>query len=162
LEIITGWVDQYGYIVLFLVLMLEPLGIPLPGEFIMSYIGLLTAAGRLDLVTSILVAGLGCIIGRTVAYWAGLKLGAPFFQKHGHRLHMGPERMEKTARWFGKYGNVVLIIGNFIPGVRHVSGYFSGITKIPFRMYTVYAYGGALLWIGTFIFLGRVLGSQWQ
>lgn len=162
MELITAWVDQYGYIVLFIVLMLEPLGLPLPGEFIMSYCGILAATGQMNLAISFVIAVLGCLTGRTVSYWAGYKLDVPFFQKNGHRFHMGPEKMEKTAWWFRNYGNWVLIIGYFIPGVRHISGYFSGISQMPFSKYAVYAYTGAVIWIGTFVVLGKFLGLQWK
>ena len=74
---------------------------------------------------------------------------------------MGPERMEKTSRWFSKHGNKLLIIAYFIPGIRHITGYFSGITRIPFRTYAWFAYSGAFLWVTVFISLGKILGPQW-
>ena len=55
-----------------------------------------------------------------------------------------------------------MIIAYFIPGVRHITGYFSGITQIPFRTYALYAYSGAFIWTGTFISLGKLLGPQWE
>jgi membrane-associated phospholipid phosphatase len=55
-----------------------------------------------------------------------------------------------------------LIIAYFIPGIRHITGYFSGVTRMPFRTYMSYAYFGAFLWTGTFITLGKVLGPKWE
>ncbi|KMY54124.1 alkaline phosphatase [Bacillus sp. FJAT-27231] len=159
---LTGYVDQFGYIVLFAALLLEMLAVPLPGEFLMSYSGFLVYQGHLGLTLSILAAGLGSSIGMTAAYWIGYKLGTPFFEKYGHRFHMGPERIEKTSRWFGKHGNKLLIIAYFIPGVRHITGYFSGITRLSFRTYILFAYSGAFLWVSVFIFLGKILGPQWE
>ena len=98
----------------------------------------------------------------TISYWIGYKLGGPFFQKHGHRIHLGPDRLEKMSNWFESYGNKLLLIAYFIPGVRHFTGYFSGITHISFRAFAIYAYIGAFIWTGTFISLGKLLGPQWE
>lgn len=159
---ITAYVDQFGYIVLFIALLFETIAIPLPGELLMTYSGFLVYQEHLNWAFSVLVAGIGTSIGMTISYGIGYKLGTPFFKKHGHRFHMGPERIEKTARWFSKHGNKLLIIAYFIPGVRHITGYFSGITQLPFRTYALFAYSGAFLWVSTFITLGKILGPQWE
>jgi membrane protein DedA with SNARE-associated domain len=159
---ITAYIDQFGYIVLFVSLLLEMIAIPLPGEFLMSYSGFLVYQDHLNWTFSILVAGVGTSIGMTISYWIGYRLGIPFFEKYGSRFHMGPDRIEKTARWFSKHGNKLLILACFIPGVRHITGYFSGITRLPFRTYARYAYSGAFLWVTVFITLGKILGPQWE
>ncbi|MCF6093028.1 VTT domain-containing protein [Microaerobacter geothermalis] len=162
MEFITTWVDQYGYYVLFFALMLELIALPLPGEVLMSYTGFLVFQGKLNWMESVLMAGMGSIIGMTISYWIGYKLGAPFFYKYGPRFHMGPDRFDKTSRWFGKYGNKLLIVAYFIPGIRHITGYFSGTTRISYPRYALYAYLGAFIWVSTFISLGKILGPQWE
>ncbi|RDW17677.1 VTT domain-containing protein [Oceanobacillus chungangensis] len=159
---ITAYIDQYGYVVLFVALLLELIALPLPGEILMSYTGFLVFQGRLNWILSILIAGFGSCIGMTISYWIGYKVGQPFFEKYGSRFHMGPERIEKFSHWFSKYGNKLLLIAYFIPGIRHITGYFSGTTRLPFRMYAVFAYTGAFLWVTVFITLGKVLGPQWE
>ncbi|UOF91566.1 VTT domain-containing protein [Fodinisporobacter ferrooxydans] len=159
---ITLWLNQYGYLVLFVSLMIELVAFGIPTEIIMMYAGFLIFQGKLGWISSIVSAGLGAMIGITFSYWIGYRLGTPFFHKYGHKFHMGPERVEKTSQWFGKYGNKLLVVAYFIPGVRHITGYFSGITKIPYRVFSVYAYLGALIWVSTFITLGKILGPQWE
>lgn len=158
---IKGLMDQYGYLVLFLSLMLELVAVPIPVEVLMSYSGFLVYEGKMDWILSIVMAGLGSCAGMTIAYLIGNKLGAPFFHKYGHHIHLGPDRLDKIGKWFTKYGNKVLIIGYFIPGVRHVTAYFSGISKVTFRDFAIYAYIGAFIWASTFISLGKVLGPKW-
>ncbi|WHY76864.1 VTT domain-containing protein [Neobacillus sp. WH10] len=158
----TAYIDQYGYIVLFAALFLELIAFPLPGEVLMSYSGFLVFQGHLNWLVSILMAGAGACTGMTLSYWIGFKLGKPFFVKYGHRFHLGPERIEKTSQWYSKHGNKLLIIAYFIPGVRHITGYFSGITRLPFRKFALFAYSGAFIWVTTFITLGKILGPQWE
>lgn len=162
MQFLTDLIEHYGYVILFLSPMLELIALPIPGEFLMGYAGVLVFQEKLSWIPSIVLAGLGSCTGMTISYWIGYKLGAPFFHKHGHRIHMGPDRLEKMSNWFGNYGNKLLVIAYFIPGVRHFTGYFSGITHISFRAYALYAYIGAFIWTGTFISLGKLLGPQWE
>lgn len=162
MQFLTDWIEHYGYAILFLSLMLELIALPIPGEFLMGYVGVLVFQGKLSWILSIVIAGIGSCTGMTISYWIGNKLGTPFFHKHGHRIHMGPDRLEKMSNWFENYGNKLLLIAYFIPGVRHFTGYFSGITHLSFRAYATYAYIGAFIWTGTFISLGKLLGPQWE
>lgn len=160
-DFITGLFTHYGYIVLFTVLTVELIGAPTPGETLMTYCGFLVFQGKLNWGASIMVAALGVISGITISYFIGRNLGIPFFNKYGSYIHLGPDKLEKTSQWFERYGNGLLFIAYFIPGVRHVTGYFSGITGIPYRRFAFNAYIGALIWVSTFISLGKILGSNW-
>jgi membrane protein DedA with SNARE-associated domain/membrane-associated phospholipid phosphatase len=154
--------EQYGYWVLFLALMLELIALPLPGEFIMTYAGLIVYQGQLNWFLSILVAGAGACVGMTISYWIGFRLGTPFFEKYGSRIHFGPDKLHSVSRWYQRYGNKLLLVAYFIPGVRHITGLFSGITKLPFRKYAAFAYTGGFIWVSIFISLGRLLGPKWE
>jgi membrane protein DedA with SNARE-associated domain len=59
-------------------------------------------------------------------------------------------------------GKFAVTIGYFIPGVRHLTAYFAGISKWPYRTLFVYAAPGAVLWSVTFITLGTYLGDHWR
>jgi len=158
---ITGLFAHYGYIVLFGALMIELMGIPAPGETLMTYCGYLVFQGRLNWGISIIVAALGVISGITVSYLIGRTLGASFFQKYGSYIHLGPDKLEKTSQWFDRYGHGLLVVVYFIPGVRDLTGYFCGITGIPYKKFALNAYIGAWIWTSTFISLGKILGSNW-
>ncbi|KZL91728.1 VTT domain-containing protein [Clostridium magnum] len=162
MQSITGLLNHYGYIVLLVALMLELIAFPLPGEVLMTYCGFLINQQKLNWLLSIIVASFGTIIGITISYFVGSKLGVTFFKRYGHYIHLGPEKLDKTSVWFNKYGNRLLVISYFIPGVRHITGYFSGITEISYRKFALNSYIGAILWTATFISLGKVLGNNWE
>ncbi|WP_167195199.1 VTT domain-containing protein [Paenibacillus sp. BK720] len=138
------------------------LALPLPGEIMMSYAGMLVFEKKLSWLLSILTASAGVTAGITLSYWIGYWLGKPFIAKYGHRFHMGAEQMERLTVWFEKYGDKLLFIAYFIPGIRHITGYFCGVTRMPFRRYAIYAYSGAVFWVSLFISLGKVLGPKWE
>ncbi|MEN6462281.1 MAG: VTT domain-containing protein [Syntrophomonas sp.] len=162
MDFITDLFIHYGYIVLFIALMLELIAFPTPGETLMTYCGFLVFQGKLNWVISIIVAALGVISGITISYFISRSLGSHFFQKYGSYIHMGPDKLEKISQWFARYGNGLLVVAYFIPGVRHITGYFSGIARIPYKRFALNAYIGAFIWTGTFISLGKILGSNWE
>lgn len=159
---ITLLLNNYGYLVLFVALMLQLIAFPIPGETMMTYCGFLVFQGKLNLVISIIVATLGVIAGITISYFLGRILGHKFLEKYGSYIHLRPERIAKTTESFEKYGNGLLIGALFIPGVRHITGYYCGITKFHYKRFAINAYIGALIWTGTFILLGNTLGANWH
>lgn len=128
----------------------------------MAFAGFLSYTGRLDFITLILVAFAGTTAGMTLTYFVGLKAGMPFIQRYGKWLLFSPAKLDKTQKWFEKYGSILISIGYFIPGVRHFTGYFAGIVALPFRKFALYAYSGALFWVVLFLGIGRVFGPQWM
>lgn len=161
-DTIISYIDQYGYIVLFIYLMLDLIALPLPGQTFMTYVGFLVYQGHLSLGLSIFFATLGSWTGMTITYFIGFKLGLPFLKKYGRYFKIDAERLNKTSKWYGEHGNILLTIGYFLPGIRHFTGYFAGIAQIKFRTFVIFAYSGALVWTTIFIVLGKFLGPQWD
>ncbi|KLU62571.1 inner membrane protein YqjA [Peptococcaceae bacterium CEB3] len=154
------FITHYSYYGLYLVLGVSILGIPLPDEFIMTYVGFLTYVGKLNPVLAIASAAVGSMSGITLAYWLG-RLFHDRVQAYLER-HAGGERLEKVLHWYHRQGGKLLTAGYFIPGVRHLSGYVAGLSGLPYPSFAFFAYLGAALWTTVFIFLGRLLGSRWQ
>ena len=162
MQSIIELVNHYGYVIIFCSLLLELIAFPLPGEIMMTYCGFLVYQSKMNWFLTVFFAAIGALSGITISYFAGTKLGSGFFKKYGSYIHLGPERLEKTSLWFNNYRNKLLIISCFIPGVRHITGYFSGITKIAYKKFALNAYLGAVIWTFTFIFLGKTLGPNWD
>ncbi|MEK3688725.1 DedA family protein [Paenibacillus sp. FSL R10-2736] len=160
------WIQElfasYGYSVLFFGLLLEFIALPFPGETTMAFAGFLSYTGRLDFFTLVIVAFAGTTVGMTITYFIGLRAGLPFIQRYGKWFMFSPAKLEKTQRWFERYGSVLISIGYFVPGVRHFTGYFAGIISLPFRKFAMYAYGGALFWVLLFLGIGKIFGPQWM
>ena len=60
-----------------------------------------------------------------------------------------------------KYGNFLLFIGFFVPGLRHLTAYLAGISRLNLRTFMLFAYTGALVWSTVFVYVGYLLGSRW-
>ncbi|MUK87477.1 DedA family protein [Ornithinibacillus sp. L9] len=159
------WYDliaQYGYIAIFVLLTLGIVGLPVPDEVLLTYLGYVISLGNMNFLFTYTSALLGAICGITISYFLGIKLGEPFIRKFGKRLFISERMIQRTNHLFNRFGSFVLVICYFIPGVRHVAAYLGGISKFPFKRFAMFAYIGAIIWVSTFIVLGNQLGNNWD
>lgn len=163
IEVVKQLFEQYGYLVLLIGLPLDFIALPIPpGNSTLTYTGYLSYLGVLEVLPAIAMAMAGAITGVTITYYLGYKLGMPIIERYGRYLSLKPSIVEKTQRYYDKYGDKLLLIIFFIPGIRQFIGYFIGIIRVPFRTVIIYAYSGACLWVLFFIGIGYIFGEQWQ
>lgn len=160
MEWISNLFEQYGYFVLFVGLLAESLALPFPGELAMAISGHLSTDGSFTLPLIIAVSYTGAILGTVLTYFLGYKLGTPFFEKYGKYFFLNHKRMAKLAEWFDKYGNRLIFISYFVPGLRHFTGYFSGILKVRLSTFLFYNCTGGLLWVLAYVMIGKVFGPS--
>ncbi|MFE5321707.1 DedA family protein [Paenibacillus sp. NPDC056579] len=154
---------EYGYLVLLIGLPLDFIALPIPpGNSTLTYTGFLAFKDVLHGLSAIAMALAGSIIGVTITYVIGYKAGMPVIERYGHWLFLKPELLEKTRRYYDKYGDRLLLVSFFIPGVRQFIGYFIGIIRVPYRKVLLYAYTGVSLWVIAFFSIGYFFGEQWQ
>lgn len=162
-EVVENLFEQYGYLVLLIGMPLELIALPIPpGNTTLTYTGFLAYKGVMAPVAAFSCAVIGVIIGFTVTYILGYLLGMPLIERFGKWLFLKPTFIEKTQDYYNKYGNRLLFIGLFIPGVRQFIGYFVGMIRVPYRTVLIYGYTGALTWVVFFFGIGYIFGEQWQ
>ncbi|MGG1675558.1 DedA family protein [Neobacillus sp. NRS-1170] len=151
--------EQHSYVILLIGIFLELLALPISGEFLMSYAGYFVFQGKMNYTLALLTVFLAGGAGITATYWIGKSGGYKLIEKYGRYIHMGPERYKKTAAWFERSGSKLLVFAYFIPGIRHFTGYISGISRMPFRRFIIPAYIGSFLWGLLFYYLGKSIGA---
>ena len=119
------------------------IALPVPEETLMVLSGFLMSQGTLRIAPTILAATLGSICGITVSYLVGKTAGYYFLHKHGSWLGLTEDRLDKAHEWFTKFGKWALLIGYFIPGVRHFTGLSAGTTRLDYSLFATFAYLGA-------------------
>ncbi|WP_260682071.1 DedA family protein [Alkalicoccobacillus porphyridii] len=159
MEFVKELIASYGYFGIFFALVGGIVGLPIPDELLLIAVGYFAQAGQLHLILALLVSLLGSIIGISISYILGKRLGLPFLFAHGSKIFLSRKKIERAQTLFQKYGSFILIIGYFIPGVRHLTGYIAGISNMPFRKFSLYAYSGAFIWVHTFVLAGNYM--QW-
>ena len=156
------WISRYGDAAIFLLLMLGIFGLPVPDETLLTFAGYLCFKEKLVLGPTLAAAFLGSVCGITLSYGLGRLLGLHVVQRLGPVLHLRPEHLAATQRWFEHWGKYVLIIGYFVPGVRHLTGIVAGASKLSPMVFARFAYAGALMWSSSFITLGYLVGEKWK
>lgn len=162
MESVFGWIAHYGYAAIFGLLMLGIVGIPIPDETLLVFTGYLIYTHELEPLPAFASGFLGSICGISVSYALGRTLGLYLVTHLGHFLHVEPEKLDHVRTWYEHKGKYGLVIGYFIPGIRHLAAYVAGSSRLPLPVFATFAYFGGLLWSGSFITLGYFLGDEWQ
>ncbi|MDX8045291.1 DedA family protein [Gracilibacillus sp. S3-1-1] len=161
MEVLGGFIESYGYIAIFVVLVLGIVGLPIPDEVLLTYVGYNIFIGRMTWSSSLSAALAGSIIGITISYYLGIKLGLPFLKRYGPKIHISEKRIDTASSYFSKYGSWFLTFGYYLPGIRHITAYTAGISRYKFGRFALFAYLGAIIWVLSFLLLGVLLGNKW-
>lgn len=160
MELARQLIADYGYFAIFALLALGIAGLPVPDEIMMTFVGYLTSIAVLDYKCALGVSFLGAITGTMLSYFIGRKVGRPLLESHGKWFRLTPARLAKAEEWFNRYGPWTIVVGYYIPGVRHLACYFSGISRMGKRQYMLYAGAGTLSWCLVFCTIGYYLGEM--
>jgi membrane protein DedA with SNARE-associated domain len=157
---VSPWLNHYGSVAVFFWLALGILAIPVPEESFLILLGFLMAKGKLHFFPTIVAAFLGTWCGITTSYGLGLATSHYLHRGWGRFIGLTEKRFKKAHNWFEKIGKWALVIGYFIPGVRHVTGYVAGALKLCYRHFAPFAYFGGLVWSSLFMGLGYFVWSN--
>lgn len=158
----VDWIGRYGYLAIFVLLLLGIVGLPVPDETLLLFAGYLSFKGELRLGPALATALLGSACGISLSYAIGRFVGPYALVRVVSRIHVTPERLALTSRWVERWGRYVLLGAYFIPGVRHLAALIFGASLLPLSVFVRFAYTGALLWSSTFIGLGYATGEEWR
>jgi membrane protein DedA with SNARE-associated domain len=144
-------------------LVLGIVGLPVPDEFLLASCGFLVYQGHLRLVPTVASALAGSASGITCSYIIGRTVGWKFLHSRlGRFLHINDQQIARVHDWFNRIGHWALMIGYFVPGVRHFTAIVAGTSKLEYRAFAMYAYSGAVMWVSTFIFIGYHFGKNFE
>jgi undecaprenyl-diphosphatase len=158
-EFLFALIREYGGLAIFFSLTLEYLGLPIPGESLMLLLGFLSVGKGTFMSATMATAG--TFAGSFIAYAIGRRYGEDIIIRIGKPLHFTKERLDKTDRLLRSHEASTIILSRFIPGVRHIVPYLSGIARVEARRYSIFNLIGAAIWCTAFIFIGRITGSKW-
>jgi membrane protein DedA with SNARE-associated domain len=160
---VLQWVSTYGYIAIFSLLVFGIVGLPVPDEFLLTSCGFLVYQGHLKLIPTLIAGALGSMCGITCSYTIGRTIGWKILHTRvGRLVHVSDTQIKLVHDWFNRVGHWALMIGYFIPGVRHFTAIVAGTSRLELRSFALFAYSGAILWVSTFVFIGYHFGEQFR
>ena len=163
---IAQWIVTLGavwvYAPLFLIIFMET-GLVftpfLPGDSLLFCAGVFAAdGGGLNVWALLVLMSAAAILGNTSNYWIGHAFGAALVKSKKVKA-LTPERMEKTQRFFDKYGLFAIVLTRFFPIIRTIAPFVAGIGRMHFGRFTVFNCVGGISWVSVFTMLGYFFGG---
>jgi membrane protein DedA with SNARE-associated domain len=149
-----------------LVIGLESLGIPLPGEIVLVSAAILSAKGVVSPVLVAVCASAGAIVGDSAGYMIGRKGGTQLFARLGRRFpkHFGPRHVAKAEEYFQRFGMWAVFVGRFIALLRILAGPLAGALRMPYWRFAIANVLGGIVWASgttTVIFYLGLVADKW-
>jgi membrane protein DedA with SNARE-associated domain len=158
---IAQLVSTYGLWLVAVVIGLESMGIPLPGETTLVaaalYVG---ATGRVNIFFVVMAAAAGAIIGDNIGYWIGRRFGYPWIVRHQSTLHLTPRRLKLGQYLFLRHGGKVVFFGRFVAILRALAALLAGINRMDWTRFLVFNATGGIVWTSVYGFGAFLFGRR--
>lgn len=156
-----GWVHDWGYLGIVVLMALESSVFPIPSEVVIPPAAYWAKQGRFNALGVVLAGTLGSWIGATVTYWVARWLGRPLLVRYGKYFFVPEHKLLRAERWLARYEAGGIFFARLVPVVRHLIGIPAGLVRMPFRVYSLMTLLGAGIWCWVLAwFGGRLLGDQ--
>ncbi len=159
-DLLIHWLTSYGYLVLFVLVGLESLGIPLPGETALVTAAAFAAQGHLSILGVIATATVAAILGDNGGYWIGRRGGLAFARRYGRVLRIDERTIERVRAYFDTHGAKTVFIGRFVALLRTWAAFFAGVAAMRYSTFMMYNAIGGVVWASAFGTLGYIFGRN--
>jgi membrane protein DedA with SNARE-associated domain len=151
---------DHGYWVVFLVVFLNNLGIPVPGDTMLLGGGFLAQKGTLSLGCVITIGTVACFLGGDLSYWIGRRFGHRLLRKI-RWLQITPKRVQKMEAFFEKYGAKGVFLARFVALIHPITGLIAGMGRTPLRPFLFYNLAGSAAYASLYGLAGYLFGEKW-
>jgi len=154
------FIQMYGYLLVFVWVLCEQAGLPVPVAPLLMACGALAGQGRLGLFMTVLAAALGSITSDSVWYYVGKRRGLTVLRLLC-KIALEPDTcVRQTEAKFAKFGPRTLLFAKFVPGLNTAAAPLSAVVGMPYPRFAVFAFSGAALWAATFTLIGFFFSRQ--
>lgn len=145
---LSGLPAVYLYLIIVLVVGIESMGVPLPGEIVLVTGALLASSGYAEIVWVVIAGCIGAIGGDSIGYAIGWRGGRPFLQRLGRRFprHLGPPQLARAEETFRRHGTWAIFFGRFVALLRVLAGPLAGALRVPYRKFLIANAAGGIVW----------------
>ncbi len=142
----TGLLNDYGLILLFVIVALESFGVPLPGETALIAAAVLAERGHFSIVAVIVVAAAAAIIGDNGGYWVGRTGGRKLLERLPIVRSYAPRLLPTGEKFFKRHGAKTVFIGRFVSVLRVTAAWLAGISQMPWWRFLAWNAAGGIVW----------------
>jgi membrane protein DedA with SNARE-associated domain len=159
-QYVMDFVQRVGYPGLFLLITLESTLVPIPSELVMPFAGVLASRGELSLPVILIINTTAALLGSGISYWIGAAGGKPLLLRYGKYALIRAKDIEMTERFFARHGKATILVGRFLPVVRHIISVPAGIARMPLVPFFTQTFIGSTIWGSILIILGYHFGES--
>lgn len=161
--------EAYAYEAIFVAVLLDTIGIPVPGEIVLLAAGFVVSTGRIEPIPAILVAALAAVLGDSVTYWLGRRAGLAG-QRRLVGLYcawtactLGSSRcVERAEGLLGRCRGWVVLVAKFIAGARVFVPPVAGVSGLSYGRFLIFDAAGSLMWTTLVVAVGVFIGREWE
>jgi membrane-associated protein len=155
---VTDFVEQYGLVIVFLVVALESGGAPLPGETALVAASILASQGSYSIVSVIAVGAAAAIIGDNGGYWGGRLLGRRFLQRYALVRRFSAKVLPRAERFFQRHGGKAIFLARWTSGLRVAGAWIAGFAHMEWWRFFFWNATGGIFWAATVSLVGYYFG----
>jgi len=157
--------NVYGYIGIFLLIMIENLFPPIPSEVILTFGGFMTQSSNLTIIGVIIASTIGSLIGAVILYYIGKILNKERLikiveSKYGKLLRIKAKDIESANKWFDGKGNKTVFFCRFVPVIRSLISIPAGMSEMPMMKFLIYTFFGSVIWNSVLVSVGAFAGDK--
>jgi membrane protein DedA with SNARE-associated domain len=159
-DTINAWLESYGYLVVFGLVMLESIGLPVPGETALIAAALYAGTThKLEIWAIVAVAAAAAIIGDNIGYSIGRYGGARLLLRYGHKIHLHEGRLKIGIWLFRRHGGKVVFWGRFVSILRTWAAFLAGANHMEWRRFLFFNAAGGIVWATLYGVVYYVFGA---
>lgn len=154
-------IEAFGYLLLFGIVFAETgllVGFFLPGDSLLFIAGFVAGLGKINILVLIPLLCVAAIVGDTVGYFIGKKLGPALFNKPDSKLFKR-KHLENAHAFYEKHGPKTIVLARFVPIVRTFAPTVAGAAGMEYKQFLTYNIAGGILWVTSMTLLGYFLGN---
>lgn len=161
-QLLSEFFARYGYWAVFFGVLLENVGVPVPGETVLLFAGFLAFQGKIHILPAILTAIAGASVGACLGYWLGWTGGTPVVNRLLGRFPRLKKQYDESQKIFLKHGQWAVFAARFVTGLRVFAGVMAGVLRMPFSTFFLFSFAGAVCWAMVIGYVGFFFGSNWD
>lgn len=158
--IAANFIEQYGLISIFLIVMLEYANFPLPSEIVLPLVGVMIAKGNVSFIVALVVSIIGGLVGSIINYIIGLYFGKPVLKCIANKYPKMQKSVSSSMWWLDRYGKLSVMLARVVPVARTVISIPAGMGRMKLSVFTFYSCIGIAVWNTVLIYLGYILGDN--
>lgn len=148
-------IKLYGYYGIFIIMILDNIGFPLPSEIILPLAGYMAQQGAMNLYVAAIMGSTGSLIGGIMIYYVAKTEGRKIILK----LLISEKYIAKGEKWFKKYGHITVFFARLVPFIGKAISIPAGIARMDFIKYISYSYLGYLGWCSILLYSGYAMSN---